>query len=49
MSTNPQPDTTTGAAATVFLDAALPHVPFDGWGQATFDAALADSGLAPGL
>ena len=27
------------------LDAALMHVPFDGWSQATFDAAIADSGV----
>lgn len=31
------------------LEAALPHVPFDGWSQATLAAAIADSGLAPGL
>ncbi|WP_333714335.1 COQ9 family protein [Yoonia sp.] len=29
------------------LDAALPHVAFDGWSQATFDAAVADAGLDP--
>ncbi|MCM2562799.1 COQ9 family protein [Lutimaribacter sp. EGI FJ00015] len=29
------------------LDAALMHVPFDGWGQASFDAVVADSGVAP--
>lgn len=29
------------------LDAALPHVAFDGWSQATFDAAIRDSGVAP--
>ena len=27
------------------LDAALPHVPFDGWSPATFKAAIADSGV----
>ena len=27
------------------LDAALPHVAFDGWSPATFDAAVADSGI----
>lgn len=27
------------------LQAALMHVPFDGWSQATFDAAIADSGV----
>lgn len=31
------------------LEAALPHVPFDGWSEATFRAAIADSGLSPGL
>lgn len=31
------------------LEAALPHVPFDGWSEITFRAALADSGLEPGL
>ena len=29
------------------LDAALMHVPFDGWSQVTFDAAIADSGVEP--
>lgn len=27
------------------LEAALMHVPFDGWSQATFDAAILDSGV----
>lgn len=27
------------------LDAALPHVPFDGWSAATFSAAIAESGV----
>jgi ubiquinone biosynthesis protein COQ9 len=31
------------------LDAALLHVPFDGWGPASFDAAVADAGVDPGL
>jgi ubiquinone biosynthesis protein COQ9 len=31
------------------LAAALPHVAFEGWSQTTFDAAVTDSGLAPGL
>jgi len=31
------------------LDAALMHVPFDGWSPATFDAAVKDSGLDPAL
>lgn len=31
------------------LDAALIHVPFDGWSPETFQAAIQDSGVAPGL
>jgi ubiquinone biosynthesis protein COQ9 len=31
------------------LQAALPHVPFDGWTGATFRAAVTDSGVAEGL
>ena len=31
------------------LDAALAHVPFDGWSDRTLRAALADTGLAAGL
>lgn len=31
------------------LQAALVHVPFDGWSEVTFRAAVADSGVAPGL
>lgn len=31
------------------LAAALAHVPFDGWSEATFRAACADTGLAPAL
>ncbi len=31
------------------LDAALAHVPFDGWSETTFRAAIADSGVADGL
>ncbi|MGC1504734.1 MAG: COQ9 family protein [Sulfitobacter sp.] len=29
----------------LLLDAALPHVPFDGWNTLTFQAAVADSGV----
>lgn len=29
------------------LDAALMHVPFDGWSETTFKAAIADSGVEP--
>lgn len=31
------------------LDAALGHVPFDGWSESTFKAAIADSGVPAGL
>ncbi|WP_112310108.1 COQ9 family protein [Pseudogemmobacter bohemicus] len=31
------------------LNAALPHVAFDGWSETTLKAAAADSGVAPGL
>jgi len=31
------------------LEAALPHVPFDGWSEATFDAAVAECGMEPAL
>lgn len=31
------------------LEAALPHVVFDGWSEATFEAAIADSDIAPAL
>ena len=31
------------------LEAALGHVPFDGWSERTLQAALADAGVAPGL
>jgi ubiquinone biosynthesis protein COQ9 len=31
------------------LDAALMHVPFDGWSEATLRAAIADTGLSPAL
>jgi len=31
------------------LDAALLHVPFDGWTAASFDAAVGDTGIEPGL
>ena len=31
------------------LGAALEHVPFDGWSDATFKAAIADSGVTPAL
>ena len=31
------------------LDAALGHVPFDGWSDATFQAAIREAGIAPAL
>ncbi|MCF3592534.1 COQ9 family protein [Rhodobacteraceae bacterium LMO-12] len=31
------------------LDAALAHVPFDGWSDAAFQAAIDETGVAPGL
>lgn len=37
------------AARGQLLAAAMPHVAFDGWSDACFRAAIADSGLAPGL
>lgn len=42
-------ETSMEAARDAILDAALPHVPFDGWSKAALDAAIADSGVAPGL
>lgn len=40
---------TTGDERARLLTAALPHVPFDGWGEACFRAACADAGVDPGL
>ena len=37
------------AMRAAILDAALPHVPFDGWSEATLLAAAADSGVASGV
>jgi ubiquinone biosynthesis protein COQ9 len=42
-------DDTMTAAKDAVLDAALSHVPFDGWSEATFRAAVAQSGVAQGL
>ncbi|MCL4675436.1 MAG: COQ9 family protein, partial [Pararhodobacter sp.] len=36
-------------AAEALLDAALDHVPFDGWGDATLAAAAQDTGLDPAM
>ena len=43
------PETTPDAAKARVLEAATLHVPFDGWSQTTLRAAIADSGVAPGL
>ena len=34
---------------TRLLEAAKPHVPFDGWSEATYRAAVKEAGVAPGL
>jgi ubiquinone biosynthesis protein COQ9 len=39
----------TDDAKNVILNAALAHVPFDGWSEATLKAAIAESGVADGL
>lgn len=44
-----EPDHSMDAAREALLDAALGHVPFDGWSEATFRAAVADSGMTPAL
>lgn len=31
------------------LQAILPHVPFDGWSEASFQAAITDAGVSPGI
>ena len=31
------------------LEAAKMHVPFDGWSDASFQAAIRDTGIEPGL
>ena len=36
-------------ALKTLVEAALPHVAFDGWSEAALAAAIADSGLSPGL
>lgn len=36
-------------AKTQLLDAALSHVPFDGWSEATFQAAIRDTDIAPAV
>ena len=42
-------DDTVRAAAGAVLDAALVHVPFDGWSDRTLRAAVAEAGVDPGL
>ncbi|WP_054008280.1 COQ9 family protein [Cypionkella psychrotolerans] len=42
-------DTSMEAAKSLILQAALPHAAFDGWSETTLQAALTDSGIAPGL
>ena len=44
-----QPQNTMEAAKSRLLQAALPHVPFDGWSETTLTAAIADSATPPGL
>lgn len=44
-----QTETPLSAARDAILAAALPHVPFDGWSDATLRAALDDSGQPPGM
>jgi ubiquinone biosynthesis protein COQ9 len=43
------PDTTPEGAATRVLDAALMHVPFEGWSDTTLRVAASDAGVALGL
>lgn len=43
------PTTGTEATKQAILQAALPHVAFDGWSETTLRAAIADSGVAVGL
>lgn len=38
-----------GSGAERLLEAALAHVPFDGWSETTFRAAVADAGIDPAL
>src|SRR3989338_4868790 len=44
-----QSENSTERAKDLILDASLGHAPFDGWSALTFQAALADSGVAAGL
>jgi ubiquinone biosynthesis protein COQ9 len=49
MNTEKEAGTGAETTRTSVLRAALPHVPFDGWSDQTFRAAVADSRVAPGL
>ncbi len=42
-------ENTTGQAKAAILDAAVAHVPFEGWSEAALKAAIADSGVSEGL
>ena len=44
-----EPENTVDQAKDRVLAAALAHVPFDGWSATTLTAAMAESGVAPGL
>ena len=47
--TESMPPTGGPDAKAALLAAITPHVPFDGWSEAAFRAAIADSGIDPGL
>jgi ubiquinone biosynthesis protein COQ9 len=42
-------ENSTDRAKSLILQAALPHVAFDGWSETTFQAAITDSGQDPAL
>jgi ubiquinone biosynthesis protein COQ9 len=46
---SPRHGTEPAQTSDLVLDAALGHVPFDGWTEVTLRAAIADSGVAEGL
>ena len=48
MPTATERDDSLGALRRAILEAALPHVPFDGWSQATLEAGARDAGLGDG-
>jgi len=47
--TVPEPETSPEVLRDRILDAALLHVPFDGWTQTSFDAAVGDTGIDGGI